>query len=50
MRTALWPTRVCVDCRLVLAISVCPECGARSTCVEIRNDADLRLVEAALPE
>jgi hypothetical protein len=49
VRTVVWPAWVCVDCRLVVPpTGVCPVCGARSTCVEVRNDADFNLVDAAI--
>lgn len=45
------PVWLCVDCRLLLGpTGACPGCGAQSTVVEVRDERDYRLVEAAIPE
>ena len=42
------PCLVCIDCRLLLPAAPCPGCGASSTCVDVSDESDFKLVRAAV--
>jgi hypothetical protein len=48
VRRAPKPCLVCIDCRLLLLAAPCPGCGASSTCVDVADERDLKLVRAAV--
>lgn len=52
-RATLRPFYVCVRCQRVWgrteSAGRCPQCDSAADCLEVKTDADLRMVEAALP-
>ena len=51
-RATLRPFYVCVQCQRVWgrteSVGRCPQCGSAADCLEVKTDADLEMVEAAL--
>jgi hypothetical protein len=44
------PFIACLDCRLFTPVPPCPRCGSSSSCMEVRDGADLELLRASLPD